>query len=203
MFSKKNLREEQKERTAAAVLEAARDEFERVGFEKANLRAIAKAAGVSAGTVLHHHGDKLQLLHAALFDELDRTLQAALAKPGKGPLQAQLRRLARAVFGSYTARPRLARVLLKESLFAEPPWSPRFIAQATEVQVAVTRLHAQAVERRELGPGDDLLAAVAWLSFFYFTLISWAQGAVKDPVALVDALTAQHLAARLPRRSTS
>jgi hypothetical protein len=190
VFSEKNLREEQKERTAAAVLEAARDEFERVGFEKANLRAIAKAAGVSAGTVLHH-------------DELDRTLQAALAKPGKGPLQAQLRRLARAVFGSYTARPRLARVLLKESLFAEPPWSPRFIAQATEVQVAVTRLHAQAVERRELGPGDDLLAAVAWLSFFYFTLISWAQGAVKDPVALVDALTAQHLAARLPRRSTS
>jgi len=114
--------------------------------------------------VLHHHGDKLQLLHAALFDELDRTLQAALAKPGTGPLQAQLRRLARAVFGSYTARPRLSRALLKESLFAEPPWSRRFVAQATGVQVAVTRLHGQAVERNELSPGDDLLAAVAWLS---------------------------------------
>src|ERR1041385_6075355 len=90
-------RASQKEATRKAVLEAAREEFERVGFEEANLRAIAKRAKVSAGTVLHHYGDKRELLHAALFDDLDEALRSALAKLGPGPLQKQLAGLTRAV----------------------------------------------------------------------------------------------------------
>jgi hypothetical protein len=38
------------------------------------------------------------------------------------------------------------------------------------------------------------------LSFFYFALIAWAQGAQTPPVSLVSKLTAQHLAGhRHPR----
>ncbi len=194
-------RQARKEETATAVLEAARDEFERVGFEKANLRAIAARAGVSAGTVLHHFGDKRELLHAALFDELDRTIQEALASPGAGPLEAQLDRLAHAVLGSYEARPKLSRTLLAESLFAAPPWAERFAAQTGAVHAAITVLVKQAVQRKEVRPTLDApLFAVAWLSFFYFALISWAQGAHPRPLALVEKLTAQHLAGHAPLR---
>ena len=72
----------QKEATGHAVLEAAREEFERVGFEGANLRTIAQRAGVSAGTVLHHFKDKRELMHAALFHDLQDTLTRVLASPG-------------------------------------------------------------------------------------------------------------------------
>lgn len=188
------VRATQKEATRQAVLEAARDEFARKGFEAASLRAIAAAAGVSAGTVLHHYGDKRELLHAALFDDLDRTLKRALSRPGPGPLPAQLSRLTRAVFRYYQRRPALSRALLRESLFAGEPWAQRFAAQTGEVASAIGSLVEAAIERGELRAGSSPpLVAVAYLSFFYFALIAWVQGGHKTPVPLVDQLVHQHL----------
>lgn len=197
------LRASQKEATGKAVLEAAREEFERVGFEAANLRAIAERAGVSAGTVIHHHGDKRELLHAALFDDLDATLRRALAGLGPGPLEAQLSELTRAVFGYYQRRPKLSRTLLKESLFADAPWAEKFTAQAGMVHGALARLATEASTRGELKPdANGALFAVAYLSFFYFALISWVQGAHASPVSLVEHLVHQHLEGLRPIRRT-
>ncbi|MFP2926570.1 TetR/AcrR family transcriptional regulator [Pyxidicoccus sp. 3LG] len=195
------LRATQKEATGKAVLEAARAEFERVGFEAANLRAIAARAGVSAGTVLHHYGDKRDLLHAALFDDLDATLRKAISEPGAGPLEKQLSRLTRAVFGYYQQRPRLSRTLLKESLFAEEPWARKFTAQAGRVHGALARLAVDASARGELRPDvDGALFAVAYLSFFYFALIAWVQGAHAAPESMVDHLVLQHLEGLRPTK---
>lgn len=184
----------QKEATGHAVLQAARAEFERVGFEAANLRSIAARAGVSAGTVLHHYGDKRELLHAALFDDLEQTLARALAGLGEGPLEEQLSALTRTVFGYYQRRPQLSRTLLKESLFAEEPWAQRFTAQVGRVHGALAQLAQKASERGELRPHvDGALFAVAYFSFFYFALIAWVQGAHGSPMELVDHLVRQHL----------
>lgn len=188
------IRASQKEATRNAVLEAARQEFARVGFDAANLRAIAAAAGVSAGTVLHHYGDKRELLHAALFDDLDRTLKRALAKPGPGPLEEQLSRLTKAVFRYYQRRPGLSRALLRESLFAGEPWAQKFAAQTAEVAGAIVKLVEEAIRQGELrAETRSPLVAVAYLSFFYFALIAWTQGGHKTPVPLVDQLVHQHL----------
>jgi AcrR family transcriptional regulator len=184
----------QKEATGKAVLEAARAEFERVGFDAANLRSIAARAGVSAGTVIHHHGDKRELLHAALFDDLDETLRRALSTLGPGTLEAQLSELTGGVFAYYQRRPKLSRTLLKESLFADAPWAGKFTAQAGLVHGAVARLAMEASARGELRPDvDAALFAAAYLSFFYFALISWVQGAHGAPVSLVEHLVHQHL----------
>ncbi len=190
----RGVRATQKEATRQAVLEAARAEFERVGFEAANLRAIAARARVSAGTVLHHYGDKRELLHAALFDDLEETLRRAIAELGQGPLEAQLSALTRAVFGYYQRRPQLSRALLKESLFAEEPWARRFNAQVGAVHGVLARLAEEASTRGELRPGvDGALFGVAYFSFFYFALIAWVQGAHASPVELVEHLVRQHL----------
>lgn len=188
-----------KQATGEAVLEAARAEFERVGFEAASLRAIAARAGVSAGTVLHHHGDKRELLHAALFADLDAALRAAVAALGDRPLEAELDALARTVFRYYERRPALSRTLLREALFADPPWAARFRAQARDVHTAIARLADAAIARGELRAGaDGALLGAAWLAFFYFALISWAQGAHAEPAALVGRLIHQHLAGLRP-----
>jgi len=193
-----------KQATARAVLASARAEFERVGYDAASLRAIARRAGVSAGTVIHHHGDKRDLLHAALFDDLEATLTRVLARLGDGPLEAQLGRLTKGVFGYYLERPGLSRTLLAHSLFADPPWAERFSAQVASVHAAIAGLGASARARGELAADADLaLLGVAYFSFFYFALIAWAQGQNPHPARLVEALVAQHLAGLRPRVRTT
>lgn len=49
-----------------ALLEAAKDEFARKGMEKASLTAIAKAAGVSPGTIYIYFKDKRDLYDSCL-----------------------------------------------------------------------------------------------------------------------------------------
>ena len=184
----------QKAETVKAVLSAARNEFERVGFDAANLRSIASSAGVSAGTVLHHFHDKRELLYAALFEDLDATLTRALRRPGPAPLQRQLIKLTRAVFRFYQARPGLSRTLLKESLFADGAWKLRFGEQTAGVHAQVAKWIEAAQLRREIDPQVNIvLLAGAYLSFFYFALLGWAQGAIKDPAPFVAQLLKQHL----------
>jgi AcrR family transcriptional regulator len=184
----------QKAATAKAVLDAARAEFERVGFEAASIRSIAARARVAPGTVIHHHGEKRELLHAALFEDLDATLRKALAAPGPPPLDRQLMKLTRDVFRYYEKRPELSRTLLKESLFADPPWVGRFKAQVAAVHTVITTLATNAIGRGELPPDlDPNLLGVAYFSFFYFALIAWVQGGHAEPVSLVEHLLQQHL----------
>lgn len=184
----------QKLATGKAVLDAARAEFEREGFEGANVRAIAARAGVSAGTVLHHYGDKRELLHAALFDDLEATLKKVLVALGPGPFAAQLGKLTRGVFRYYQRRPKLSRALLAQSLFAEGAWGQRFAAQLGQAHAVVARLAGEAIARGELrGDVDGALLAAAYFSFFYFALIAWVQGTHPAPERLVARLVAQHL----------
>lgn len=181
----------QKAATRQAVLEAARDEFESVGFEAANVRAIAARAGVSAGTVLHHFGEKRELLYAALFDDLEATLDRALAALTAKSVEKAASALGQAVFGYYQKRPSLSRTLLKESLFAEGPWAARFVSQTQRVHGALVEVIRRDESLKKAVP--DAVAA-AWLSFFYFALIGWVQGAHQTPLGLVESLFAQHLA---------
>lgn len=191
-------RADQKAATRAAILEAARTEFEAVGFDAATIRGIAARAGVAVGTVMAQ-GDKRELLHAALFESLEQVLAAAIAALTNTPahdaaaVDDALDAFAGVVLGHYQARASLSRAMLKESLFAEGPWANRFSAQAARSHAAI----AGYLERAAVaGATDDVsatIAAGAWMSFFYFALIGWVQGHVHDPRAFTRAMTAQHL----------
>lgn len=60
-----NRRQLAKRRTAENVLRAARGGFEVQGYEKATIRSIAKAAGMSTGAVFANYQDKAELYAAA------------------------------------------------------------------------------------------------------------------------------------------
>ena len=195
-------RARRKRLTREAILEAARAEFEEAGFEGANMRSIGARAGVAAGTVIHHFGSKRELLHAAFFADLDTVLHRALRRRGKPPLEAQLGRLTGAVFRYYTGRPALSRTLLKESLFAEPPWAERFGAQVEEVHRTVARWTLEAADRGELRADVDATRlAASYLSFFYFALLGWARGSVERPAPMVASLVDHHLEGQRPDAS--
>jgi AcrR family transcriptional regulator len=190
----KPTRAEQKATTRARILDAARAELERAGYEATNIREVARAAGVSTGAVLQHFQDKADLLHAALFDALEETWQSARKRARRKSLEADLTALARSFFAYYAARPALSRALLRESLFAAPPWSERFAAQIGEVHAHVAELARGAAERGEIAPGVDLaLFGAAYFSFYYFALLAWLQGGHPDPARLFRRLLTQHL----------
>src|ERR1700733_10879435 len=68
-------RAEQRRRTEARILDAASQAFLAVGYERTTIRAVASAAGVDAGLVMHYFGSK---------QELFRRVIAAPPVPGVG-----------------------------------------------------------------------------------------------------------------------
>jgi AcrR family transcriptional regulator len=195
-------RREAKEATRARVLEAAKAQLESVGFDETNIRGVAKAAGVATGTVLLHFADKRQLLHAAMFEDLERTWLAAREKSGDRSLRDELATLVKAFFEYYARRPALSRTLLRESLFAEPPWSTRFAAQVGEVHQHVVMLTEKAKARGELDGGvDSNVLGASFFSFYYFALLAWLQGGHEEPQRLFERMLDQHLEHRLGLRS--
>src|SRR5260370_40020963 len=54
-------RAEQRRRTEARILDAATRAFFSAGYDRTTIRAVASAAGVDAGLVMHYFGSKQEL----------------------------------------------------------------------------------------------------------------------------------------------
>ena len=192
-------RQEQREATQSRILKVARKHFERDGFEAANIRSIAREAEVASGTVLLHFNDKASLLHAALHDDLEAAIEQSLRTRRRGRLLQRLSALVQPFYDYYEARPRLSRVLLRESLLAKPPWRERFAEQAQRVTGHVVGLVEKAKLQGELDAVTNAqVFATAFAAFYYFALIGWVQEGVAAPRPLFEMLMAQHIAAAAP-----
>ena len=78
-------------RSRASILEAARDEFARRGFDVVTVRQIAARAGVDPAMITHHFGSKQQLFLAALDVSFDPA--AEIAQVVEGPSEELATRL--------------------------------------------------------------------------------------------------------------
>jgi len=77
-----------------AVLDAARELFAELGFERTTMRAVAARAGVDPALIYHYFGDKDGLLFAALQPPVDEaTVVAGLADAGDRTGEELVRRL--------------------------------------------------------------------------------------------------------------
>ena len=61
-----NSRAEQRRRTEARILDAASQAFLAAGYERTTIRAVASAAGVDAGLVMHYFGSKQELFRRVI-----------------------------------------------------------------------------------------------------------------------------------------
>jgi len=187
----------QREATRERLLEAARVRFEEHGFEAVQLRDVADDAGVAIGTIFVHFTDKHDLLCAALFDELAASVECA-ATVEAGDFTDWLDQVTAVHLAHYTARPKLARVLLREALLAPSPWRERFAGLIGRIGDAViARLEGERDAGRLMGT-DPRVFAGAYISFFTFALIAWVQETHPAPRRLIDVMVRQHLRGALP-----
>ena len=79
-----------------AVLDAARELFAELGFERTTMRAVAARAGVDAALIYHYFGDKDGLLFAALQPPVDAaTVFTGVADAAERAGEELVRRLIR------------------------------------------------------------------------------------------------------------
>lgn len=69
------------QRTQAAILAAAREQFAAVGFQRATIRSVAAAAGIDPAMVMRYFGSKAGLFAAATDIELDLPVFDGAAPP--------------------------------------------------------------------------------------------------------------------------
>lgn len=186
-------RDQRREQTRRRLLAVARARFATHGFEATQLRDVARDAGVALGTIFVHFTDKQDLLAATLFDDLHAAAERAAALTGDD-LEEWLDRVTATLLEAYTSTPSVARVLLRAALLADPPWRERFAGLIERVAATVVaRVEADKARGRLRSDADARVFAGAWVSFFTFALIAWAQQTHPDPRRFVAVLVHQQL----------
>ena len=116
-------RAEQRRRTQARILAAATELFVATGYERTTIRAVAQAAGVDAGLVMHYFGSK-----QALFEQVTRGGQLPPAPSGP-PAQVAEQVLAQ-LAGSLETEPVRSLAMLR-SMLTHPETAQAFGDGAT------------------------------------------------------------------------
>src|ERR1700744_781880 len=102
-------RADQRRRTEARILAAAAELFVAAGYERTTIRAVAQAAGVDAGLVMHYFGSK-----QALFEQITRGGQ--LPPAPSGPPEQVAEQVRAQLAGSLETEPVQSLALLRSML---------------------------------------------------------------------------------------
>jgi len=93
-MSPKTLRQKHREQLQAAILDAAREEFVREGYENFSMRKLASRIGYSPGTLYLHFENKADLLHALVEEGFEKLLEAlGQAHDSHDPVQSLTNKL--------------------------------------------------------------------------------------------------------------
>lgn len=150
------------------ILEAAIALFARHGYDSTSVSMVAKAGGVSHGTVFLYFPTKEALFEAAVLEplaEAERQFQA-IARGGGSPLE-QIRQMIREqilTFAQKESYVRLAHhVLGQRDRFSD--LVPRIFSLTDRYARALGPVIAEGQRQGELGPGDPRMIAFAYFAY--------------------------------------
>lgn len=176
-------RAEQKARTRAKVLEAARACFEADGYAATTIATVAARAGVAVGTVMAHFQDKAALVAAAFHDAIDEVVSGAIAEaPGGAPAIDRLLFVSDRLYRFYAKNRPLSVALVREATFPEGAHKEALGAQFMEFLAWVGGELAAGAERGELRDGLDIgVAALGYWADYYLVLLMGLMGGREPP----------------------
>ena len=150
---------------ATTILEAAGELFAQQGFDGVSINAVAQHAGVSKANVFHHFGSKDELYYAVLRNARSRLLGRLQDLAGSdSPLPLRLKEIVEAYLSNLFDNPRLARVLLRESMEHRPGRSKALAEKVFGDGFSqLVKLLVEAKQSGEIRQGVDPAAAVVML----------------------------------------
>src|SRR6266700_1140476 len=137
-------RAEQRRRTEARILDAATQFFFSAGYERATIRAVASAAGVDAGLVMHYFGSKQELFRRVIDAAPVPEVSGAPGQAAEQILAALADRLANEPVASLT---------ILRSMLTNPE-------AASAASVAAARYEAQIAQAIPAAADASLRAAI-------------------------------------------
>jgi AcrR family transcriptional regulator len=113
-----SVREEKKQKTKQAILDAAITLFSTNGFENTSIEELAKVAGVGKGTIYGYFQTKKEILYAFCEYELDQIHKelANRANPD-GPILEQVLTIYMTEFNHVTQNKEFGRIFMRQTLF--------------------------------------------------------------------------------------
>jgi len=185
-----SLRERHKHDKRERLRAAAWELFTTDGYAQTTTRAIAKRAGVAAGTVFLYAKDKADLLFLVFEHRLAEAVDEAFRTLPRGaPLVDQLMHVFSRFFHMYAVSPDIARSFVKELPWADGPNALRVNGLTFAFVERLGALVRDARERREVRENVlPLLAAHSLFALYYMALMSWLSGFSSLQAALDDTL---------------
>src|SRR6201995_4764626 len=168
-------RAEQRQRTEARILDAASRVFVADGYERATIRAVASAAEVDAGLVMHYFGSK---------QELYRRVIDAAPVPEVGGTPARPAEQIRPALADRLARPNVASLALLRSMLTNPE-------AATAASAGIARYEAQIAQAIPAGDADLRAAIISAITLGITVsrhLIKSDELATADPAHVIELL---------------
>lgn len=175
-------RAQQKAKTHAEILAAARHVIARQGFAATTARDVAAEAGVAVGTVFLHYPTMAQLAEAILDQTVGAALTTAAASRPDGLIE-RLVHVAGALYDGYDRDPELSRQVIAGSLFESAEGSPSQQRMAEFGQWVGGEVVA-AVQRGEIAPIEPQQAFLTFFAFYFGALVGGLRGELDRPAQL-------------------
>ena len=182
--------------TREKIRAAAWELFTTVGYEATTTQAIAKRAGVAAGTIFVHASDKRDLLPLVMHDRLATEAEHRMATVPDGPLLDRFMYVFDGLFRVYGEHPGVAAAFVSSLPGAVGPNAQRMTTMTFGFVVRLSLLVVEAQRAGEVSDDVEPLACARNVFGLYFmALMTWLAGhatldVALDPV-LRDALALQ------------
>ncbi len=171
--------------TREQIRAAAFDLFSTVGFDETTTQAIAKRAGVAAGTVFVHASDKEDLLFLVMYDRLEQTVNRAFETLPDAPLVDRLIHVFRAIFAMYGQHPKMGAAFVRSLPGASGPNAQRVngltFAFFHRLALLVTEAQSRGEVARDLVPAA---CAQNVFALYFMALLGWLSGQLTLETAL-------------------
>jgi AcrR family transcriptional regulator len=168
-------RAEQRRRTEARILDAASQAFLTAGYERTTIRAVASAAGVDAGLVMHYFGSKQELFR--------RVIDAAPVPEMSGPPGQAAEQILAALASRLESEP-VASLTLLRSMLTNPE-------AASAASAGIARYEAQIATAIPADDADLRAAIISAITIGILVsrhLIKADQLATADPAQVISLL---------------
>lgn len=163
--------------TREQIRRAAFELFSTAGFDETTTQAIARRAGVAAGTVFVHASDKEDLLFLVMHDRLDDAVNRAFETMPDAPLVERLMHVFRALFAMYGEHPKMGAAFVRSLPGANGPNAQRVntltFAFLHRLGLLVGEAQARGEVANDLSP---IACAQNVFAVYFMALLGWLSG---------------------------